>query len=224
MENITALTGYLEQFLVERRLEKFKKVLNQRMNHLQIVLENVYQAHNASAVLRSADCFGVQFVHAIESRHTYKVSEDVAMGSENWISLQRYSGAENNTRNCLRQLKEKGFRIVATTPHKNDCSIHELPVDKKIALVFGTEQEGISNDVLEEADEFVKIPMHGFTESFNISVSAALCMFELTRKIRSNSAIEWGLSKEEKDSVYLTWLRNSIKNVELIEKEFFFKK
>ena len=210
MENITALTGYLEQFLVERRLEKFKKVLNQRMNHLQIVLENVYQAHNASAVLRSADCFGVQFVHAIESRHTYKVSEDVAMGSENWISLQRYSGAENNTRNCLRQLKEKGFRIVATTPHKNDCSIHELPVDKKIALVFGTEQEGISNDVLEEADEFVKIPMHGFTESFNISVSAALCMFELTRKIRSNSAIEWGLSKEEKDSVYLTWLRNKI--------------
>ena len=162
--------SYLEQFLVERRLEKFKKVLNQRMNHLQIVLENVYQAHNASAVLRSADCFGVQFVHAIESRHTYKVSEDVAMGSENWISLQRYSGAENNTRNCLRQLKEKGFRIVATTPHKNDCSIHELPVDKKIALVFGTEQEGISNDVLEEADEFVKIPMHGFTESFNISV------------------------------------------------------
>ena len=138
--------------------------------------------------------------------------------------MQRYSGAENNTRNCLRQLKEKGFRIVATTPHKNDCSIHELPVDKKIALVFGTEQEGISNDVLEEADEFVKIPMHGFTESFNISVSAALCMFELTRKIRSNSAIEWGLSKEEKDSVYLTWLRNSIKNVELIEKEFFFKK
>jgi tRNA (guanosine-2'-O-)-methyltransferase len=215
------LVKYLEQFVSERRLEKFKYVLSQRMNHFQIVLENVYQSHNASAVLRSADCFGIQFIHAIESRHTYKVSEDVAMGSGNWITLNRYSGEENNTLACLNKLKSQGFRIVATTPHRKDCTIKDLPVDQKFALVFGTEQEGISKDVLENADEFVKIPMYGFTESFNISVSAALCMYELTSRIRSDEKIYWGLTEQEKSEIYLNWLRYSVKNSDLIEKHYY---
>lgn len=215
------LVKYLEQFVSERRLEKFKQVLSQRMNHFQIVLENVYQAHNASAVLRSADCFGIQFIHAIESRHTYKISEDVAMGSGNWLTLSRYSGQENNTLTCINKLKSEGFRIVATTPHHKDCTINELPVDKKFALVFGTEQEGISKDVLDNADEFVKIPMYGFTESFNISVSAALCMYELTSRIRSDEKIKWGLSDLERSEIYLNWLRYSVKNSDLIEKHYY---
>ena len=217
----TEIVKYLEQFVSEKRLEKFKKVLDQRMNHLQIVLENVYQAHNASAVLRSADCFGIQYIHAIESRHIYKVSEDVAMGSSNWISLKRYNGKENNTIDCLKKLKSDGFRIVATTPHKNDCDIKELPVEEKFVLVFGTEQEGISQEVFNLADEFVKIPMVGFTESFNISVSAALCMYELTNRIRSNKNILWRLSQQEKEETYLNWLRYSVKNSGLIEKYYY---
>lgn len=218
------LIQYLEQFVSERRLEKFKKVLDLRTNHMQIVLENVYQAHNASAVLRSADCFGVQYVHAIESKHTYKVSEDVAMGSSNWITLKRYNGEQNNTLNCLQKLKSEGFRIIATTPHKNDCNIDQLNINKKFALVFGTEQEGISEDVFSYADEFVKIPMYGFTESFNISVSAALCMYELTSRIRSANEINWQLSPSEKEETYLNWLRNSVKNSDLIEKRFLAEK
>ena len=214
------LIRYLEQFVSERRLNKFKNVLSLRMNHFQIVLENIYQAHNASAVLRSADCFGIQYIHAIENKHTYKVSEDVAMGSGNWITLKRYSGAENNTLNCLNQLKAQGFRVVATTPHENDCTINELPVNKKFVLVFGTEQEGISKTVMDTADEFVKIPMYGFTESFNISVSAALCMYELTSRIRTDKSVAWGLTDDEKNATYLSWLRNSVKNSDLLEKHF----
>jgi tRNA (guanosine-2'-O-)-methyltransferase len=215
------ITKYLEQFVSERRLEKFKNILSLRMNHIQIVLENVYQAHNASAVLRSADCFGIQYVHAIESKHTYKVSEDVAMGSGNWISLKRYSGNENNTVECLKKLKSEGFRIIATTPHEKDCNINQLLVEEKFALVFGTEQEGISQDVYNLADEFVKIPMYGFTESFNISVSAALCMYELTNRIRTNEKINWQLGEKEKEETYLNWLRYSVKNSDLVEKYYF---
>lgn len=218
------LTAYLKQFVSERRRTRFDEVLSERMNHMQIVLENVYQAHNASAVLRSADCFGVQYVHAIENSNTYKVSEDVAMGSGNWVSLVRHSGKENNTISCLSSLKEKGFKIIATTPHKNDCLLEDLDVSHKFALVFGTEQEGISKDVFEMADGFVKLPMYGFTESFNISVCAALCMYDLTRRIRKLNDISWRLTEEEKTDVYLTWLRNSISKVELIEKEYYSRK
>jgi tRNA (guanosine-2'-O-)-methyltransferase len=215
------LTEYLKTFVSDRRRARFDEVLSLRMNHMQIVLENVYQAHNASAVLRSADCFGVQYVHAIEDKNKYRVSEDVAMGSGNWVSLLRHSGEENNTRQTLTELKQQGFKIVATTPHRNDCLLEDLDVTQKFALVFGTEQKGISEDVFEMADAYVKLPMYGFTESFNISVCAALCMYDLTRRIRNTPSINWHLSEEEKTDIYLTWLRNSIAKVELIEKEYY---
>ena len=215
------LIEYLKQFLSENRIAKFDRNIALRMNHLQLVLENIYQPHNASAVLRSADCFGAQYIHAIEKKNKYIVNEDIAMGSGSWITLERHHQHENNTVACLNSLKEKGFRVVATSPHKNDKELHDFDVTQKFALVFGTEQEGISEDVMQMADEFIKIPMFGFTESFNISVCAALCMYELTGKIRSQPEIEWQLDKEQKEIIYLDWLRNSIRNVDLIEKEFF---
>ena len=148
-----------------------------------------------------------------------KVSSDIALGAEGWVSIKKHNGAENNTRACLQKLKDEGFRIIATTPHKNDVTIDQLPVDKRMVLVFGTEKEGISEDVMEMADEFVKIPMYGFTESFNISVSAALCMYELTTRIRETVPNSY-LSDTEKIDIYLDWLMNSIDKSELIVKEY----
>jgi tRNA (guanosine-2'-O-)-methyltransferase len=217
------LTEYLKTFISDNRKKKFDAIIEQRMNHMQIVLENIYQPHNASAVLRSADCFGVQYIHTIENKNKYIVNEDIAMGSGQWLTLNRYHQTENNTRDCLLQLKAKGIKIVATTPHKNDCLLRELDIENKFALVFGTEQEGISEDVFEMADAYVKIPMYGFTESFNISVCAALCMYELSGRIRTSPSINWQLSEEEKTDVYLSWLRHSISKVELIEKDYFDK-
>jgi tRNA (guanosine-2'-O-)-methyltransferase len=176
------LISYLSAFISEKRKARFDQVITQRMGHLRIVLENMYQAHNASAVLRSCESFGIQHVHFIENRNHLRISDDVAMGSSNWLSIHRHNDTENNTVNTLRHLKSLGYRIVATTPHKDDCTIDQLPVDGKLALVFGTEIDGISPEVFEHADEFVKIPMYGFTESFNVSVCAALCMYELTTR------------------------------------------
>lgn len=214
-----ALTQYLEGFVSERRLGRLHEVLNERTNHLTVVLEDVYQSHNFSAVLRSADIFGVQSVNFIENKNKYKISEDVSMGSTQWLTLNRYQHKENNTKACLQELKDKGYKIVATSLHKNSVTLQEIDVTQPIALVFGTELTGITKDVEEMADEFVKLPMYGFTESFNISVCAALCMFELSTKIRTEVP-NYGLTDEEKEIVYLEWLKASIKRPDLIIKEY----
>lgn len=214
-----ALTQYLEGFVSERRLGRLKEVLDERTNHITLVLEDVYQTHNFSAVLRSADIFGIQTTNFIENRNKYKISEDVSMGSTQWLTLNRYQHHENNTRACLSDLKEKGYKIVATSLHKNSVSLQELDVSKPIAIVFGTELTGISTDVEEMADEFVKLPMYGFTESFNISVCAALCMYELSNKIRKEVP-DFGLNSSEKEDIYIEWLKASVKKHDLIIKEF----
>jgi tRNA (guanosine-2'-O-)-methyltransferase len=213
------LINYLSGFISEKRKQRFDEVIAHRTQHLRIVLEDLYQGHNASAVLRSCDCFGVQHVHFIENKNNMKISADVAMGSSNWLSIHKHNGDGDNTREALQQLKNMGYRIVATTPHKNDHTIDRLPVDKKIALVFGTEIDGISDTVFEMADDFVKIPMYGFTESFNISVCAALCMYELTTRIRKEVDSHL-LNEEERTDVYLDWLKTSIESSEGLIRQF----
>lgn len=215
----TELINYLTQFISDKRKERFDEVIQHRTNHLHIVLENLYQAHNASAVVRSAESFGIQNVHFIENKNSLKISVDVAMGSSNWLSIHRYNSNENNTKQVLTELKNQGYRIVATTPHTNACTIEKLPIDKKLALVFGTEIDGISETVTEMADEFVKIPMYGFTESFNISVCAALCMYELTTRIRQQVPNHF-ISEQEKTDVYLQWLKTSIKNSKALVEDY----
>lgn len=214
---------YLSNLISEKRRAKFDEVLNYRTRHITIVLEDLYQPHNASAVLRSCDIFGIQDIHVIENRNAYTVARDIALGSPKWLNIQTYKNDENNTLACINKLKSKGYRIVATSPHKSGCSIEELPVDKPLALLFGTELTGISDTVREHADEFVTIPMYGFTESFNISVSAALCLYSLTQKLHKSNA-DWHLTETEKDEMLLTWLKNSIRKVEMIEKDFYEKR
>lgn len=213
------LIDYLSSFIADRRKTRMDEVIAQRTDHLRIVLENVYQAHNASAVLRSCDCFGIQNVHFIENRNRLRISDDVAMGSSNWLTIERHNQKENNTADALRHLKSLGYRIVATTPHKNDFTIDTLPVDNKMALVFGTEIDGISQDVFDMADEFVRIPMYGFTESFNVSVCAALCMYELTTRIRK-TVPDYLLSEEEQINVYFEWLRGSVEHGDALVRKF----
>ncbi len=188
---------------------------------MTLVLEDIYQSQNASAVLRSCDCFGVQTVNIIENQNEYDVNPDVALGSSKWLNLRRFSDKENNTYEALQTLKSEGYRIVATSPHENDVLLDEFDVNKgKFALVFGTELNGVSEIVKGNADEFLKIPMFGFTESFNISVSAAICMHHLTHKLHQ-SAIDWHLNQEEINAIRLDWAMKSVKYSELVKKEYY---
>ena len=214
------LIKHLEQFITARRLKLFNTRLNYRTRYLTIVLEDIFQPHNASAVLRSCDCFGVQDVHIIENRNAYRINPDVTLGSNNWLTLKRYNASSNNTLDALESLKKEGYRIVAATPHRMDCLLENLDLRKgKVALFFGSEQDGLSPTALELADEFVRIPMVGFTESLNISVSAAICIYSLTSIIR-RSDLPWQLTDEEKKQLKLAWLKNSIRNSALIERGF----
>ncbi len=214
------LVEYLEQFITPERLKKINQVVEYRTRHITVVLEDLYQPHNASAVLRSCEIFGVQDVHIIENKNEYTVNPDVALGSSKWLNLIRYNKLENNTGECLSGLKEQNYRIVAASPYENNYMLEELPLDRKTALVFGTELRGISDIAAEMADDFVKIPMFGFTESLNISVSAAVCLYYLTGKLR-NSSVRWKLKDQEKTEIKLQWLKNSIKNSQLLVNRFY---
>ncbi len=214
------LLKYFEGYLTDNRKTLFKKVLEDRTRHFSVVLEDIFQPHNASAVVRTCDIFGVQDVHAIENKYINKVSRHVAKGSQKWITSKRYKSDGDNTKVCLDNLRENGYQIIATTPHNDSCMLQDFDVTKKSAFVFGVEAEGVSDYVKDTADGFLKIPMVGFTESLNISVAAAIILQEVTTKLR-NSNVEWQLSKEEKDILYFDWVRKTIKNVDKIEKHYF---
>ncbi|HEB85038.1 MAG TPA: TrmH family RNA methyltransferase [Bacteroidetes bacterium] len=216
------LIDFLSEHITDARRELFETVLAGRTRYLTVVLEDIYQPHNASAVIRTCDGFGVQDLHVIENRNRYTLNPGVSLGASKWVTLHRYNrrGKDNTTR-ALQGLKERGYRLIATTPHTDEKRLDELPLEEgPIALLFGTELEGLSETALALAEEHVRIPMTGFSESFNISVSAAICLYDLTMRLK-NSGLRWELSEEEKLEVKLQWLRASVRRAEKLEKRFF---
>ncbi|MEE4198126.1 MAG: RNA methyltransferase [Bacteroidales bacterium] len=218
------LIKHLEQFITQDRIALFRQVLTQRTRYITVVLEDIYQSQNASAVLRTADCFGIQDVHVIENKNKYQINPDVALGASKWLNLHKYNQQANNTLDAIHHLKSQGYRIVATTPHKHDVELEAFDLSRgKTALFFGTELKGLSQEMIDHADEYLKIPMMGFTESFNISVSAAIILYHLTSSLRK-STINWQLSDNEKQAVLLEWLKQSIKKSSLLIDDFLSKK
>jgi tRNA (guanosine-2'-O-)-methyltransferase len=217
------LITYLESFITERRKKLFDSIVEFRTRYITVVLEDIYQSHNASAVIRSCDCFGIQDVHIIENRNPYRVNTDIALGADKWISLNKYRQEEQTVSETIKLLRKKGYRIVVTTPHEPNTPLENFNIKKgKVALFFGTELKGITESIRKEADEYLKIPMYGFTESLNISVSAAIILHHLTSQLHT-SAVDWKLTEQEKNEVKLNWLRKSIKNSAMIEKDFLSK-
>ncbi len=212
----------LEQFynqISDNKKELFEKNIKNRTRHITVVLENLFQPHNAAAVLRSCDCFGVQDLHIIENFNKYQPNKDIDMGSSKWLNTYKYNKTEYNTEECINHLKSKGYKIVATTPHTNDCLIDELPLDQPIALMFGTELTGLTDKALEMADSYVRLPMYGFTESYNISVSVALALFSTTERMRKDDSINWQLTNDEQLEIKLQWAKKVVKHSPKVEQE-----
>ena len=212
----------LQRFLSPERIQKFDAVLDNRTRHFTVAVENLFQSHNASAVMRNCDCFGVQDLHVIANQNQYELSKDVAMGAEKWVDMHSYYEKENNTQDCIDEVKSQGFQIVATTPHTNDVFLPEFDVSKKSAFFFGTERDGLSDRVLDQADAFVRIPMYGFTESYNISVSAALVLHDVVTRLKK-SEVDWRLSEEEILDKKVDWAVKSIKSGPQILKQLLTK-
>ncbi|MDR0801965.1 RNA methyltransferase [Fluviicola sp.] len=195
----------------------FDDVASNRTRYLTVLLEEIYQEHNASAVLRSCDCFGIQELHVVESKNQYKVQRDIARGAGRWVDLFNYNEGATPLMDAITGLKSKGYKIAALTPDAN-LSVFDIPLDQPLVLSFGTEWEGISDNIREIADYKVAIPMVGFTESFNVSVSVALTLQALRQRL-VESELNWKLSEEEQTDVKLKWCQRYMRNGEVVRKE-----
>lgn len=209
------LLTYLEGFITENRKEGFLRVLKNRTKHFTVAMEDVFQLHNTSAVMRSCEVFGIQELNVVEQKFGKSIDKEIAMGAEKWVDINRFSSIQD----CITNLKGKGYQIIATTPHNDSCLLHEFDITKPSALFFGTERDGLSEEVMQQADGFLKIPMVGYTESLNISVSAAIIIQDVTNRLRQ-SDIHWQLTEEEVLDKRLDWTRKSIKDIEFIEKKY----
>ena len=212
----------LEEFykiITPNKQEMFDRLAAERTKHLTVVMENVYQEHNASAIIRTCDCFGVQELHVIERDNQYKIQRDIALGAGRWVDMYNYNRGNQPELDCIRKLKDQGYRIVATSPHTDAYTLNNIPLDKPIALVFGTERRGISDEMKHLADDFVRIPMYGFTESFNVSVSVALSLQMLRHRLEMSSII-WKLKPEEQSLLKIKWCTKILNGGSALEEIF----
>lgn len=217
----TGLLEYLEGFMTDRRKELIEKVLADRTRHLTVVLEDIWHSPNASAVIRSCECFGLQDMYVVENNVRFKANTKVVQGSAKWINLQRFNeNKKKNTEACFNHLRKNGYAIAATTLRKEKYTpLDEIPLDKKLAVCFGCEETGLGDFAHEQADCFIQLPMYGFTESFNISVSVALVLQTLCQRLRQ-SAMDISLTEEEKAEIRIKWYQNSVKNSDLLIKRY----
>lgn len=209
------LIDFLGNHVTSNKREKIASVLAERTRHFTVLLEDIYQPHNASACLRSCDCLGLQDVHIVENRFNYRPNDNVALGSSKWLTLHRYQRVGS----AIETLKARGYRLIATSPNEEGYEPTTLPIDKPVALLFGSEHKGLSAAAMGAAEGYLRIPMYGFTESYNISVTVALAISRLVERLRA-SGVSWQLSDEEKQELTLCFYRRIVTRHELLEEKF----
>lgn len=217
-ENKFVLKEFYE-IITPNKIVLFDRIAAERTRYLTIALENIYQEHNASAVLRTCDCFGIQDLQVIEKDNQYQIQRDIAMGSGRWVDIHNFNDELRPTETCISTLKEQGYQIVATSPHADAYDVHDIPIDKPLAFFFGTEKDGLSEDMMNAADLHVRIPMYGFTESFNISVSVAILLQTIRQRLEM-SVHQWKLSEDEQIALKIQWCEKIVSGGEAVGKEF----
>ena len=214
-----SVISLLSGLVTEKRLERIEEILAQRTRYITVVLEDIYQSQNASAVLRTCECFGIQDVHIVENYNPYNINPMVLKGSDKWLNISRYNQSDNNSAEVANRLKSKGYRIIATSLHEGSTTLNNFDISRgKCAIVFGNEHQGVSKYLLEQADEHLKISMSGFTQSLNISVSAGIVISQLAQKMRDN--VNWQLTSGEKEMIRAEWLKCSVKNPQMLISRF----
>lgn len=209
------LIDYLEGFITQDRKARIAEILLKRTNHIAVCVEDVYQLHNTSAVIRSCDVFGIQQLHVIEENYGKRLDKNIAMGAEKWVDVHRYETAAH----CIASLKSDGFKIIATSPHQTSYPLKDFDISQKSVICFGTEKSGLSPAIMDQADGFIHIPMQGFAESLNISVSAAIVLYELRSRL-NQSRIAWQLSEKELEAKRVDWTMKSIRSIDDILKRY----
>ncbi len=209
--------AYLAEFMTEERYDTLVTTLSKRTHNMTILTENTFHPQNASALMRHCEAFGLQNLHAVETLCPFTTHRDIVRGTDKWVDIKRHA----STTDAIKHLKAEGYRIVATTPHMEDCTPETFDVTKgKFALVFGTEHAGISDEIIECADEFLKIPMCGMVESLNVSASAAILIDMLSERMRLTTE-GWQIDDMEQKRILYRWMQSSVKDSQRVLKRRF---
>ena len=219
------LVEYLDSFLEDRRRDRLNGVLENRTTHFCIAMEDLFYERNSGAIIRTADGYGIQNVHVIEPKESFKskVTNIISKGAEKWVTKTQHDDIKNGAKMCIDELRAQGYQIVATSPHKDGHTIHNFDISKKSAFFLGTEKTGVSDIVMQEADDYISMPIYGFTESYNVSVANAILLHELVNRLR-NSDVNWKLSTQEKQDLILDWTLKSVQSSDLITQKFITEK
>lgn len=211
---------YLKKFITDERYSLFNNVLNNRTRYISLFIENIYQSHNASAIIRTAEALGIQDIVIFERKNSFSINEEITLGAQKWITIKKYNENQTSVKKVIEYYKEQDYRIIGTVLDQNSISLNDLNIKKgKMMFLFGTEKEGLTDEIKTFVDEYVKIPMYGFTQSFNVSVSAGITLSCVMNKLRQSN-IQFLLSSEEKEKLMIDWLVKSIPMGEKILERF----
>ena len=182
------------------RFEKMKEVLEHRLKSVVLIVEATYMRHNLSAMFRTAESFGIHNVFFVCSKNIYTSS--ASRGSERWLNVEIVNSIEE----IVQRLKKEGFSFFIADFSNNSFKPNTVPVEKKIAICMGTELTGVSDEAKQLADGVIQIPMHGFTQSLNVSVATACILQVVTERRRKYLDQQGDLSLQEKELILDTWL------------------
>lgn len=210
-------TEFLSELMLPERFEVIKSVVRNRTNYITVCLENIFHGQNASAIIRSCEAFGIQNIHVIENQCHFRPNVNIVKGSDKWLDIHRHN-EDNATLNLIKQLRKEGYRIAVTSPHINGVSANNYDVTNgKVAVFLGTEKQGVSQTLIDNADDFIKVDMFGFVESLNVSVCGAIVINSLVESLH-NSDIDWRLTEQEQTIMLNRWMKKSVRDSESIIK------
>ncbi len=215
--NLAERIAVLAEFVTESRYATFCRTVAMRTRYLTVLAENMFHSQNAAALVRHCEAFGVQELHTVETLCPFSPNKLIVRGTDKWVDIIHHP----STAEALASLHTAGYRIVATTPHRDGATPETFDVAKgKFALVFGTEKTGISEEVMASADEFLQIPMCGMVESLNVSASAAILIYMLAARMRLTVG-DWRLSEAEQQALLYRWLCADVQDsAAILEKRF----
>lgn len=215
MEDLVKTYEYLKQFLTEERLRKIEHFAPESSDFVLPVLEDVYQFRNAAAIVRSVEACGFHKVVALQEENNFEPNLKVTKGADTWVEVEKLP----RNMESFQKIKDKGYKIVAVSLESNAKMLPDYEITEPIALVFGTEMEGVSQEILDFADETLAIPMYGFTRSFNVSVAASICMYELKQKLMK-SDVDYKLNEEKLLRKKILWTVNSMRSGDQIFEKY----
>lgn len=217
-EHLPALYQYLSTFLTAERLAKIEHYAPQSSDFILPVMEDVYQFRNAAAIVRSVEACGFHKIVALEKENIFDPNLKVTKGADTWVEVEKMPWQLDS----VKEIKKRGYRIVAVSPENNATMLPDFQISEPVALIFGTEWQGVTEEILDFADETLAIPMYGFTRSFNVSVAASICMYELKQKLL-HSGLDYLLSDEKQLRTKIRWAARSIPSGDEIMRHFLTK-